>query len=72
MKKKIFSFLFALTLASSLMSIAPQYDEEVDCATVYTVCDTAFPDDFLLFERCMVNNGCGGDDGGNTVISQNP
>lgn len=56
----------------SLMSVASHLgvEEEVDCAIVFTVCDTAFPDNFALFERCMVNNGCGGGD--DPVIEDNP
>lgn len=32
----------------------------VDCATVFTVCNNGFPDDYVLFLQCMENNGCAG------------
>jgi hypothetical protein len=72
MKTKVFSFLALIMFGFSLMSSASQLkiEEDVDCAVVFTVCDTAFPDNFALFERCMVNNGCGGDP--DPVIEDNP
>ncbi len=32
--------------------------KQVPCSNVFDVCDTVFPNDFGLFDACMVVNGC--------------
>ncbi|MGY0393540.1 hypothetical protein ACW5R3_13405 [Bizionia sp. KMM 8389] len=60
-------FLFGLTAMSD--SSKSKVNEEfenfknknklpVKCATVFTVCDRAFPNNYVLFNTCMTNNGC--------------
>lgn len=40
-------------------TISSTVEEETPCSVVFTVCNTGFPDRFIEFEQCMVNNGCG-------------
>ncbi|MDT0294320.1 hypothetical protein ACFQ3R_01310 [Mesonia ostreae] len=55
-------FLFSIGSVSIAATSNTAKDAEmrkkVDCNTVFTVCDRAFPHNFTQFDQCMINNGC--------------
>ena len=61
MKKFAFILLVAFaTMSFTSVEILKSSEEDPDCSTVFTICNTGFPIDYDAFAQCMINNGCGG------------